>query len=66
MEVFKEELVGNIIPFVESRYRAHTDKKHRAISGLSIGGGQSYFTGLRNLDLYRSFQWNRQSNRRER
>ena len=52
MEVFKEELAGNIIPYVESHFRTYTDKKHRAISGLSMGGGQSYYTGLRNLDLF--------------
>ena len=52
MEVFKEELVDNIIPFVEKRFRTYTEKKYRAIAGLSMGGGQSYFTGLRNLHLF--------------
>jgi len=52
MEVFKEELVENIIPFVEKRFRTYSDKKYRAIAGLSMGGGQSYFTGLRYPHLF--------------
>ena len=52
MDVFKEELAEVIIPYVENRYRTYTDAKHRAISGLSMGGGQSYYTGLRNPELF--------------
>jgi enterochelin esterase family protein len=52
METFRRELVESIIPYVEGRYRAYTDAKHRAISGLSMGGGQAYYTGLRNPELF--------------
>ncbi len=52
MAVFKEELFENIIPFVEKNYRAKPDAANRAISGLSMGGGQAFFTGLRNTDVF--------------
>ena len=51
MAVFKEELFENIIPFVEKNYRVKPGAENRALSGLSMGGGQSFFTGLRNPDM---------------
>ncbi|WP_458008615.1 sialate O-acetylesterase [Flavobacterium sp. PL002] len=36
--LFKEDLMTNIIPFIESNYRVLKDSKHRAIMGLSMGG----------------------------
>jgi enterochelin esterase-like enzyme len=50
--VFSDELMGNIVPFVESRYRVIPDREHRAIAGFSRGGGQSLFTGFHNLDQF--------------
>ena len=38
---FERELVGDLIPFIESRYSVQTDREHRALAGLSMGGGQS-------------------------
>lgn len=48
----EKELMTDVIPCVEKRYRVHTDKRHRAIAGLSMGGGQAYVIGLRNLDKF--------------
>lgn len=48
----EKELLEDVIPLVERRYRVHTDKRHRAIAGLSMGGGQAYVIGLRNLDRF--------------
>ena len=36
--MFKEDLMTDIIPFVESNYDVHSDAEHRAIMGLSMGG----------------------------
>lgn len=47
-----EELIRDIIPFVESHYRAKSDRWNRAIAGLSLGGYVSLNTGLRRLDLF--------------
>lgn len=49
---FNEELVGNIMPFVESHYRVAMDREKRAIAGFSRGGGQSLFAGFKNLDKF--------------
>lgn len=48
----EEELFRDVIPLIERRYRVRTDKRHRAIAGLSMGGGQAYVIGLRNLDRF--------------
>jgi enterochelin esterase family protein len=50
--VFKEDLLGGIIPLVEKNYRVKTGAKNRAIAGLSMGGGQSFNIGLGNLDKF--------------
>ena len=38
---FTDELLKEIVPFVESRYRTRTGTENRAIAGLSMGGGQT-------------------------
>ena len=52
MSGFKEELINNIIPFVESNYRVLADAKNRALAGLSMGGGQAFYVGLPNADKF--------------
>jgi enterochelin esterase-like enzyme len=49
---FRDELVDNIIPFVEAHYRVVADRDHRAIAGFSRGGGQSLFTAFSDLDKF--------------
>jgi enterochelin esterase-like enzyme len=52
MAVFKEELFESVIPFIESNYRVKPGASNRAIAGLSMGGGQAFYTGLRNTDMF--------------
>jgi enterochelin esterase-like enzyme len=52
MAVFREELFGSVIPFIESNYRVKSGAANRAIAGLSMGGGQAFYTGLRNTDVF--------------
>lgn len=47
-DFFFEEL----IPFVEKTYRAKTEKRYRAISGLSMGGGGTFTYALRHPELF--------------
>jgi enterochelin esterase-like enzyme len=54
MAGFKEEMTKNIIPFIDSNYRTLTEAKNRALCGLSMGGGQSFYTGLESLDYFAS------------
>lgn len=49
---FEKDLLNDLIPFVEKKYPVLTDREHRAIAGLSMGGGQSLNFGLGNLDLF--------------
>ncbi|EKF56519.1 esterase [Galbibacter marinus] len=51
---FEDDLLKDLIPFVEKNYPVLSDRKNRAIAGLSMGGGQSLNFGLGNLD---SFAW---------
>src|SRR4051812_1458179 len=37
---FEQDLLGDVIPFIESHYSVQADREHRAIAGLSMGGGQ--------------------------
>jgi len=52
MAVFREELFGSVMPFIESNYRVKPGAANRAIAGLSMGGGQAFYTGLRNTDMF--------------
>jgi enterochelin esterase-like enzyme len=49
---FERELIGDLIPFIESRYSVTGDRMHRALAGLSMGGGQSLNFGLNNVDTF--------------
>jgi enterochelin esterase-like enzyme len=50
--VFEKDLIQDLIPFVEKTLPVLTDREHRALAGLSMGGGQSLNFGLKNLDLF--------------
>jgi enterochelin esterase-like enzyme len=43
---FANELVNDLIPFVESEYSVTTNRNCRALSGFSMGGMQTINTGL--------------------
>jgi enterochelin esterase-like enzyme len=49
---FDKDLLGSLIPFIESKYSVKTDRDNRALAGLSMGGGQSLNFGLGNLDTF--------------
>ena len=52
MQAFRSEMIENIIPFVEKNYRVKKDRKSRAMCGLSMGGGQSFYIGLRDPEVF--------------
>jgi len=54
MEEFAVDFVSDLVPLVESRYRVVADREHRAIAGLSMGGGQSLAIGLTHPDMFHS------------
>jgi enterochelin esterase-like enzyme len=49
---FENDLIKDIIPFMEKNYSAYADREKRAVAGLSMGGGQSLDFGLTNLDTF--------------
>ena len=51
---FENDLLKDIIPYVDSHYSVYTDREHRALGGLSLGGGQALNIGLSHLDLFAS------------
>ena len=52
MQAFRSEMIENVIPFVEKNYRVKKDRKSRAMCGLSMGGGQSFYIGLRDPEVF--------------
>ena len=51
-ELFSRDLIGDVIPFIQARYRVNPERTARAIIGLSMGGGESLAIGLDHLELF--------------
>lgn len=49
---FEKDLLNDLIPFIEKKFPVYTDREHRALAGLSMGGGQSLNFGLGHLDRF--------------
>jgi enterochelin esterase-like enzyme len=50
--LFEQDLFTDIMPLVESTYRVQADRDHRAMAGLSMGGGQTDEIALQHLDTF--------------
>ena len=49
---FERDLLDDVLPAIEVRYSVQADRGHRALAGLSMGGGQSLNFGLAHLDTF--------------
>jgi len=49
---FERVLLDEVIPMVDAGYRTIADREHRAMAGLSMGGGQTLSIGLTHLDTF--------------
>lgn len=49
---FVREFTSDIMPLIETRYRVFTDRNHRAIAGLSMGGAHTLNIGIPHLDKF--------------
>jgi enterochelin esterase-like enzyme len=49
---FENDLIKDIIPFVDSHYSVYSDPAHRALAGLSMGGGQALNIGLAHPETF--------------
>jgi len=50
--LYERDLLEDIIPMIDRKYRTIADRRHRAIIGFSMGGGQAGRFGLGNLDTF--------------
>jgi enterochelin esterase-like enzyme len=51
---FEDFFFQELIPYIEKNYRCLTDKKHRAVAGLSMGGFGSLLYALHRPDLFQT------------
>ena len=49
---FSGAVLGEVLPIVEKTYRAAKDRNSRAVAGLSMGGAETFFVGLNNIDKF--------------
>ena len=49
---FERDLLDCLIPAIQAKYPTFTDREHRALAGLSMGGGQTLNFGLAHLDTF--------------
>lgn len=49
---FEDQLLHEVMPMAETHYNIARDPAHRALAGLSMGGGESLFTGLNHPDVF--------------
>src|ERR1700739_185876 len=49
---FEDDVIEALIPFIDSTFRTLSDRDHRAMAGLSMGGMQTYQITLNHLDRF--------------
>jgi len=49
---YEDFFFEEFMPFVEKTYRIKSEKRYRAIAGLSMGGGGTYYYALHRPDLF--------------
>jgi enterochelin esterase-like enzyme len=54
LTIFEKELTEAVVPFVEKNYRTKTGAENRALAGLSMGGIQTLYAGIYNIDIFSS------------
>jgi enterochelin esterase-like enzyme len=49
---FEEDVTQVLIPYIDATFRTLSDRDHRAMAGLSMGGMQTFKITLNHLDLF--------------
>ena len=52
VDEFAQDFLTDLMPYVEKNYRVLTDRAHRAIAGLSMGGSQTLNIAFPHLDKF--------------
>ena len=50
--LYERDLLEDVIPLIDKKYRTIAERRRRAIAGFSMGGGQAGRFGLRHLDMF--------------
>jgi alpha-L-rhamnosidase len=51
---FGRVVIEDLVPFIDHEFRTLADPDHRALAGLSMGGGQAFSIGTQNLKTFHS------------
>jgi len=51
-QVFEDDLIQALIPYVDANFRTVADREHRAMAGLSMGGMQTFQVTFDHLELF--------------
>jgi enterochelin esterase family protein len=51
-DLYERDIIEDVVPLIDSKYRTIANRRSRAIFGFSMGGGQSGRIGLGNLDVF--------------
>ncbi|MDH3652464.1 MAG: alpha/beta hydrolase-fold protein, partial [Saprospiraceae bacterium] len=49
---YEDFFFDELMPHVEKKYRIRAEKRYRAVAGLSMGGGGTYYYALHRPDLF--------------
>jgi enterochelin esterase-like enzyme len=52
MRAFEDDLAQALVPFIDSNFRTLSDRDHRAMAGLSMGGMQTFQITFNHLDMF--------------
>jgi enterochelin esterase-like enzyme len=52
MSAFEDDMTQALIPFIDSTFRTLSDRDHRAMAGLSMGGMQTFHVTFDHLELF--------------
>ncbi len=55
VDEFAQDFLNDLQPYVEKHYRVYADRQHRAMAGLSMGGGQTLNIAIPNLEEFAYF-----------
>ena len=50
--LYEQDIVNDLLPFLQKRFRLSSDRRQRSIVGLSMGGGHAMHVGLRHVPLF--------------
>jgi len=53
-DLYEQDMMKDLLPFIEQKFHVRNDAAGRSIVGLSMGGGHALDTGLKNIDKFSS------------